>query len=59
MASYNGDSATGNEVDDDGNGVTGCDDDGNDEDDDDDDNDTSSMTSDKGDNRQGRQSQSR
>jgi hypothetical protein len=57
MVSYDGDSATGNEVDDNGDGATGYDDNGNDNDDDDDD-DTSSTTSDEGDNRRGRQSQS-
>jgi hypothetical protein len=59
MASYDGDSATGDEVDGDDDGATGYNDNGNDNDDDNDDDDTSSMTSDEGDNRRGRQSQSR
>ena len=59
MASYDGDSATGNEVNDDGDGATGYKDDGNDDDEDDEDDDTSSTTSDEGDNCRGRQSQSR
>ena len=50
---------TGNEVDDDGDGVTGYKDDGNDDDEDDKDDDTSSTTSDEGDNCRGRQSQLR
>ena len=58
MVSYDGDSATGNEVDNNGDGATGYDDNGNDNDDDDDD-DTSSTTSDEGDNCRGQQSQSR
>ncbi len=59
MASYDSDSATGNEVNDDGDGATGYEDDGNDDDEDDEDDDTSSTTSDEGDNCRGRQSQSR
>ncbi len=58
MVSYDGDSATGDEVDDNGDGATGYDDNGNDNDDDDDDDDASSTTSDEGDNRRGRQLQS-
>jgi len=46
---------TGDEVNDDGNGVMGY----NDDNDDNNDNNTSSLTSDEGDNHQGRQSQSR
>jgi hypothetical protein len=68
MASYDGDSATGDEINDDGDGATARQDttttamttdvDVYDNDDDDDD-DTSSTTSDEGDNCRGRQSQSR